>query len=109
MASILVQNLKSDSEAAQQATDNILRGELDENVVREDFRPSEQYAIHQALEEREKAAAETRMLSGKKQPSAKFAEGVGESRQRAAKPTGTSHATLKKIAKASTAAAQQSR
>ena len=40
--------------------ENMLRGELDENTVREDFRPSEQFAIHQALEERERRAAKDR-------------------------------------------------
>lgn len=76
---------------------DVLRGQCDENVVRMDFRLSEKDAIADALEERERLAAKQRMLAGKKEPSGKFPEGQGQSRDKVAKAVGTSARSLKKI------------
>ena len=84
--------------------DDILRGEFDENAVREDFTLSESVEISKALKGREEKAAEKRMLSGKKQPSANLAEGKGESRDKVAKAAGIGHTTLKKAAEVCEAA-----
>ena len=54
--------------------DDILRGEFDENVVREDFLPSEMYAISKNLEERERKAAKERQGGRGRKRSAKLAE-----------------------------------
>ena len=70
--------------------DNLLRGEFDENTIREDFRPSEMNAIRHVLEEREQRAALQRMLSGKRQPSGNFPEGRGQSRAKIGTIAGTS-------------------
>ena len=46
----------------------MLRGELDKNQVRENFRPSERYAIEEAVKKREQRAAKKK--SGGKCPQA---------------------------------------
>ena len=84
--------------------DDIVRGEFDENTLRQDFLPSERYAIATKIEERERGAAKKRMLSGKKQPSANLAQGTGKSRDKAAKAAGVGHATMAKIAEVCRAA-----
>ena len=76
---------------------DILRGQCDENVVRLDFRPSEQNAIAEALEARERLAAKQRMLAGKKEPRGNFPQGRGKSRDKVAKAVGTSARSLKKV------------
>lgn len=58
------------------------------------FSPSEAVAIYEALEEREKKAAEERMLAGK--PSANLAEGTGDTRDKVAAYVGMSGRTLEK-------------
>ena len=84
---------------------DILRGQCDENVVRMAFRPSEQDAIAEELEERERLAAKERQREhgntapGKaKNTSAKFAPVLlGKSRAKVAQAVGLSHPSLKKI------------
>ena len=79
--------------------ENILRGECDENVVREDFKPSEKDAIAEALEERERLAAKERAGRPGQLRSEKFSEQKekGESRAKVAKAVGISFPSLKKI------------
>lgn len=78
--------------------EDIRRGERDENVIRKDFLPSEQWAIVEALtpvlrnEARERQGARTDL-----QPSAKLAESAGETRDRVAGYTGVGRTTLAKI------------
>ena len=86
--------------------DDILRGEFDENVVREDFLPSEMYAISKNLEERERKAAKERQGGCGRKRSAKLAEQSeqGEARHRVAKAAGVGHATVAKIAEVCEAA-----
>lgn len=84
--------------------EDILRGELDENVLRQDFTPSEKYKIAKRLEEREREAAKNRQREhggtapGRpKNTSANLAGVKGESRAKAAKAAGIGHTTLKRI------------
>ena len=77
--------------------DDIVRGEFDENTVREDFLPSEMAAISKQLGGPEREAATSRMLSGKKQPSGNFPQGTGKSRDKVARFAGISARTLDKI------------
>ena len=91
--------------------DNMLRGEFDENAVREDFTPSEWVEISKALKGREEKAAKERQREhggtapGKsKNTSANLAEVKGESRERVAKAAGIGHTTLKKAAEVCEAA-----
>jgi ParB family chromosome partitioning protein len=81
--------------------ENILRGECDENVVREDFKPSEKDAIAEALEERERLAAKERAGRPGQLRSEKFSEQKekGESRAKVAKAVGISFPSLKKYTK----------
>ena len=78
--------------------DDIVRGEFDENVVREDFTPSEQYAIRKALEEQEKQSAKDRQGERIDKHSGNFPESSrGQTRDKIAKIAGTSGRTLDKI------------
>jgi N6-adenosine-specific RNA methylase IME4 len=81
-----------------------LRAEYDENVVRENFLPSEAVAIKRALEPLERARAQQRRIEGTKQGGrgnkklpANFAYSLPRTtRERVALYTGMSHASLKK-------------
>ena len=82
--------------------DDLLRGEFDENFVRENFTPSEWVEISKALKGQEQRAAKLRQSEAGKQfgrgiAGANFAPAtMGKSRERIAKAAGISHATLKK-------------
>ena len=80
--------------------DDIVRGEFDENTVREDFLPSELYAIVKKLEERERKAAKDRQGRPGQVRSGKFPEHseTGQSRDKIGKVAGVSGRTLHKIA-----------
>ena len=84
--------------------EDIVRGEFDENVVRKDFLPSELDAIAKKIEQREREAANRRMLAGKKQPCANLTQGTGKSRDKIAKAAGIGHTTLARISEVCEAA-----
>ena len=79
--------------------DNLVRGEFDENVVREDFRPSEKYVIEALVEEREQRAAKKCKGRAGQPRGGKFPQQAekGKSRDKVAKFTGSSARTNKKI------------
>ena len=85
---------------------DIVRGEFDENVVRQDFLPSERYAIDKKLGERERKAAKKRQGGPGRKRSGKFPQQseTGKSRDKVAKAAGTSARTMKKIAEVCEAA-----
>jgi hypothetical protein len=74
--------------------EQIVRGEFAENAYRKKFLPTEIYAIWQALEPIERAAAKERMLAGK--PMENFHRGA--TRDKVAACAGISGRTLDKIA-----------
>lgn len=84
--------------------DDPLRAELDENVVRKDFTPSEIAAIAKVMREREEDAARERQVATQAKPgeqvgAAKFAEPVedrGEVRDKIAAATGVSREQVRK-------------
>ena len=79
--------------------DDIVRGELDENVVRQDFLPSERYVIAKKLEKRERKAAKERKARPGQARSGKFPQQAekGKSRDKMGKRAGISGRTLDKI------------
>lgn len=77
--------------------DAVVRGEFDENVHRKAFTPTEAVGISRAVSEEEEALAKARQGTRSDQHPAKFAESeAGESRVKAARVAGLSHATIKK-------------
>jgi len=84
--------------------DEVLRGELAENVERKDFLPSEIEAIRRAMLPAEKAAATSRKVSGRSAPA-----GAGETRDKIGAITGVSGRTVEKIAKVVEAAERRRR
>jgi len=86
--------------------DDIVRGEFDENTVREDFLPSEMDAIRKKFQEREQAAAKDRQGGRGRDRSGKFPEQskTGQSRDKIAKVAGISGRTLQKISEVCEAA-----
>jgi ParB family transcriptional regulator, chromosome partitioning protein len=82
--------------------DAIVRGELAENTYRKNFFPSEMVAISTTIEQRERAEAKRRQLSGLKRGKNKPVVenypngGNGKSRDKIAKPLGISGRTLEK-------------
>jgi hypothetical protein len=95
--------------------DDPLRAELDENVVRKDFTPSEIAAIAKVMREREEDAARERQVATQAKPgeqvgAAKFAEPVedrGEVRDKIAAATGVSREQVRKIEKVVEAAERE--
>jgi N6-adenosine-specific RNA methylase IME4 len=80
----------------------IEKGELEENINRENFTPSEMVAIKRFLEPEIKAEAKEREEAGVKadEPCADSAQGTkGKSREKVAKFAGVSHDTLAKAEK----------
>ena len=77
--------------------DDLVRGEHAENVVRKDFTPSEAVAIGEALELLEREAARERQGTRTDlEPSAKLAEGTGETRDKVAEMVGMGHTSYAK-------------
>jgi ParB family chromosome partitioning protein len=94
--------------------EDIRRGQVDENVVRKDFTPSEIAAIYEALAPGEKAEAEqrkrqTQFVKGKKgtQGEGKFPTPKARVRKHIAKYVGKSDRTLEKIVAIAEAAKRQ--
>ena len=83
-----------------------MRGEFDENTVRQDFLPSERDAIDKKLGDRERKAAKKRQGGPGRKRSGKFPEQSekGQSRDKVAKAAGTSARSMKKIAEVCEAA-----
>ena len=86
--------------------DDIVRGEFDENVVRQDFLPSERYVIAKKLEKRERKAAKERKARPGQARSGKFPQQAekGKSRDKMGKRAGISGRTLDKISEVCEAA-----
>ena len=80
--------------------DDIVRGEFDENVVREDFLPSEMDAIAKKFQARERQSAKKRQGGPGRERSGKFPQQSekGKSRDKIGKLAGVSGRTLDKIA-----------
>ena len=77
--------------------DQIAKGELAENTVREALRPTEIEAIRKAIEPVEQKAAKERMVKGKR-PSGKLPQGQkGTVREKVGKAVGVSASQVKKI------------
>lgn len=68
--------------------ESLLKGEYAENELRKDFTPSERVEIGRALEGELREKAEARMKSGVANPSENFPEGVGRTKDLAAKAAG---------------------
>jgi hypothetical protein len=78
----------------------IVRGEYHENAIRENFRPTEVFAIYEAAGPIELAAAKARMLATLKRGTAKPAKEnflTGQTRDKIGKFCGVSGRTLEKI------------
>ena len=89
---------------------SIVRGEYDENAIRKDLLPSEAVAIGRALEPLERKAAEERQIElGRTHgtPCAKFAQGVGKSRDIVASKMGMSGYSYKKAKRVIEAAEEE--
>ena len=81
----------------------IVRGEHDENMIRKDFAPTEIAAIVRAVRPLLEAEAKERMLAGV--PGEKVSQ--GKTREKVAKHTGLSFATVKKIEEVAEAAERE--